>query len=178
MILSSISFAFLLPKAIRRRSPLYPYTPIPLCTFGARGDLIFDFRRRRGDRRRRRGDLIFDFRRRRGDLSFAFLRRKAQESKAKKGYGVILASLSYGERRRTYLIAWLYPFLAKLPFGFLWRCVPLRLWRRGKKGIGVILASLSLHLTLWLDLIRYKVHRIALYLIRSSHKVRQKKATS
>ena len=65
-----ICFANPLPFAVGD----HPYTPIPLCTFGARGD-----------RRRRRGDLIFDFRRiaklRRGDR----LRRKAQESKAKKG---------------------------------------------------------------------------------------------
>ena len=59
VILSSISFAFRRRKA-KLRSPLYPYAPL---VHGVRGDLSFDFRRRRGDR----------------------LRRKAQESKAKKG---------------------------------------------------------------------------------------------
>ena len=143
MILSSISFAFRRRKA-KLRSPLYPYAPsYPKGVIaygesvaegeGVRGDLIFDFRRRRHRKAKlRRGDLIFDFRRRRGDLSFAFLRRKA--------------------KNLPYSLA-----IPLLSFAFLWRCVPL--W--GKKGIGVILAWLSLHLTLWLDLIRYKVHRIA-----------------
>ena len=59
VILASLFFAFRRRKA-KLRSPLYPYTPIPLCTFLPR--LIFDFQR------------IAKLRR--GDLSFAFLWRK------------------------------------------------------------------------------------------------------